>query len=105
MENTKLSKSTVGFGLSVAISSIFSGLLVILKETNTPLKDWMMSLTGHHWVTHGVITILLFLILGFVVTKTNLNEKFNGNKMYHVIIWSSVLGSLLVVGFLLSHIL
>lgn len=104
MENNQISKSTVGFGLSFAISSIFSGLLVIFKETNEGLKDWMASLTGHHWVTHGIFTIALFFILGYIFSKMDIQAKFDAQKLKNIVIWSTVVGSALVVGFILIHI-
>ena len=86
------------------ITNIFSGLLVILKETNGGLKDWMASLTGHHWVTHGIFTIVLFFILGYVFSKMDIQAKFTAQKLTSTVIWSTVGGSALVIGYLLVHI-
>lgn len=94
-----LNKNTVGFGLSAAIVIIFNGLLVIVKETYQPLFNFMASLTGHHWTTHGIFDILLFLILGFLFSKSNLQEKFDGAKLSNYLIFSSVIGVLLIIGF------
>ncbi|GAB6173555.1 hypothetical protein JCM15765_30330 [Paradesulfitobacterium aromaticivorans] len=102
MENSVLSKSTAGFGLSLAVVSIFNGLLVIVKETYTPLMDWMKALTGHHWITHGVFDILLFFILGYLFSKSNLAQKFEADKMTNIIIGSTVIGVILVGGFMLT---
>lgn len=100
-----LNKSTVGFGLSAAIVSVVNGLLVIVKETNDPVMQWMKALTGHHWKTHGLFDILLFLALGFILSKMNLEETFDGNKMSKIVIISSIIGVLLIVGFNFQHLL
>jgi hypothetical protein len=60
-------KYIASFGLSVALTSLFSAALVILKETNPGVMDWMKAATGHHWVTHGLVVLGLFLVLGFVL--------------------------------------
>ena len=99
-----LNKTTLGFGLSAAIVSIFNGLLVIVKETNAGLLAWMKALTGHHWITHGVFDIALFLILGFLLSRTKLAEKWDGHKMANVLIACAVVGALLIVGFNLKEI-
>ncbi|WP_206812948.1 hypothetical protein [Paradesulfitobacterium ferrireducens] len=103
MENGILSKSTAGYGLSLAVVSIFSGLLVIVKETYTPLMDWMKALTGHHWITHGVFDIILFFVLGYLFSKSNLAQKMDADKLTKIIIWSVVIGVVLISGFNLAH--
>lgn len=103
MENGILSKSTAGFGLSLAVVSIFNGLLVIVKESYVPLMNWMKALTGHHWITHGVFDILLFFILGYLFSKSNLAQKFEADKMTNILIGSIVIGVVLIGGFNLIH--
>ncbi|MFT9487069.1 MAG: hypothetical protein ACH0QD_06835 [Tepidibacillus sp.] len=103
-QQQELSNKTIGYGLSFAIANIFSALLVIIKESYTPFKDWMASLTGHHWATHGVFTIGLFLILGVILSKRDL-QKYDANKITNIVIWSAVIGTVLISGFFLTHIL
>ncbi|MCF6094915.1 hypothetical protein L1765_13185 [Microaerobacter geothermalis] len=105
MENNVLNKTTVAYVLSFAITTIFNGLLVILKETYTGLKDWMASLTGHHWATHGLFVILLFILLGYLFSKTNVHEKYTAKKLTDIVIWSTVIGTILIIGYFLIHIL
>jgi hypothetical protein len=104
MEKSGLNTSTISYVLSFAISSIFTSLLVIFKESNEGLKEWMANLTGHHWVTHGVFTILLFVFIGYILSKTNLPNKFSTKHLTNIIIWSSIIGAFLIIGFILLHI-
>ena len=67
MEQRNLSKYAESFGLSFVITSVASALLVVAKEMNEPLKTWMKVATGHHWTTHGVLVLALFLVLGLVL--------------------------------------
>jgi hypothetical protein len=104
METNLLSKSTIGFGLSFAIVSIFNGLLVILKETNPSVMAWMTALTGNHWITQGVFNIILFLLLGFIFTKINLQKKFSASMMSNITIFATVVGVILIAGFKLVEL-
>ena len=71
-EREALSRYTVSFGLSLAITSIFSALLVVVKELNeTTILAWMKHATPHHWITHGIIDLVLFAVLGFALSRAN----------------------------------
>jgi uncharacterized membrane protein SirB2 len=102
--NRGLDKLSVGFGVSFFVASLFNALLIITKETYAPLKDWMKSLSGHHWTTHGIFVIVLFIILGFILSKTNLDEKIDAVKTSLFIIAGTVFGGLIIVGFFFKHL-
>lgn len=69
-DEVRLGKLTTSFGLSLGITSVLSALLVILKETNEQtVLAWMKAATGHHWITHGLLDVLAFVILGFVLGR------------------------------------
>jgi len=59
MDETNTAKEK-GVGISYAITCIFSALLVVLKERNDAIHDEMVVITGHHWVTHGVLNLIIF---------------------------------------------
>jgi len=74
MSTSTLNAATRGFGLSVAITSIASALLVFAKESNEGLLKLMKALTVHHWVTHGIFDVALFALVGLLLSRSN-----NGN--------------------------
>ena len=104
-ENQALDKLSVGFGISFLIASIFNGLLLIAKESYAPLKNWMKSLSGHHWITHGIIVIVLFVVLGYIFSINGMNRKINADKTSGLVIAGTVLGGLMIVGFFFKHLL
>lgn len=104
LENQALDKLSVGFGVSFLIASIFNGLLIIAKEKYAPLKDWMKSLSGHHWITHGIFVIALFIVLGYFLSKTDLEKKIDADKTSGLVIAGTVLGGLIIVGFFFKHL-
>ena len=71
MNTSELNATTRAFGLSVAVTSILSALLVVAKELNEGLLNFMKHVTMHHWVTHGIFNIIVFLLVGFVLSKAN----------------------------------
>jgi hypothetical protein len=103
-EDQALDKLSVGFGISFLIASIFNGLLIIAKESYAPLKNWMKSLSGHHWITHGIIVIVLFIILGYIFSKTDMDKKIDANNTSGLVIVGTVLGGLIIVGFFFKHL-
>jgi len=103
-ENKALDKLSVGFGVSFLIASIFNGLLIVAKETYAPLKNGMKSLFGHHWTTHGIFVIVLFIVLGYILSKANLENKIDADKTSGMVIAGTVLGGLIIVGFFFKHL-
>ncbi|MBI3569840.1 MAG: hypothetical protein HY082_01865 [Gammaproteobacteria bacterium] len=100
MENKPLEKYTVSFGLSFAVTSLLSALLVIAKQMNAPLKAWMKALTGHHWITHALLVLAVFVLLGLALAFVR-EGKLDGRAMTTVVVLSTVLSGLIVAGFFL----
>ncbi len=71
MTTSTLNAQTRAFGLSAAVTCVASALLVVVKETNEGLLKFMKTITVHHWVTHGLFAVLLFLALGLLLARSN----------------------------------
>ena len=66
MKNIEFGKYGRSFGLSFAITCLFSVVLLILKETNpNTIMAWMKAATTHHWITHTLLDVIIFVVLGF----------------------------------------
>ena len=103
-ESQALDKLSAGFGVSFLIASIFNGLLIVAKESYAPLKDWMKSLSGHHWITHGIFVIVLFIVLGYLFSGAGLVKKIDADRTSGLVIAGTVLGGLIVLGFFCKHL-
>lgn len=83
------------------IGSIFNAILVILKETNEGVHEWLVSVFGHHWVGHGILTLLVFFIFFGIIY--GLMKEGSGEDKYTTISLLIVLGTLLsfiiIIGF------
>lgn len=103
--NSTLNANTRGFGLSVAITSIASALLVMAKELNDGLFTFMKTVTMHHWVTHGIFDVLLFLAVGFLLSRSNGGKgpDISDEKLVTVIASGFLLGGFAIAAFYLIH--
>jgi hypothetical protein len=101
-ETYEMGKYTKSFGLSFAITSVFSALLVVLKETNEDtVLAWMAAATGHHWITHGILNLVLFIILGWLLARPNHGHGVNISErsLIMCIVAALVVGGLIIAGF------
>jgi hypothetical protein len=98
-----LSKFNAGFGLATAITIILTALLLVIKESNKGLKEWFKSLSGHHWTTHGVLTVLTLVILGLLLSQMRLEERWDARKLSYFILAATILGVLIMTIFYLVH--
>ncbi|VAW20669.1 hypothetical protein MNBD_ALPHA12-800 [hydrothermal vent metagenome] len=93
------SATIIGYGISYSITSIFSALLVILKESNASVQGLLVALTGHHWVTHGLLNLILFVVLGIVLSRREIDM--NGDTLTNLVVGATVLGGLIIASFFL----
>ena len=78
---TKLDSASAAFGLAAAITVLFNTGLTWVKEAYEPLNVFMKSLTGHHWTTHGITDVVLFIVLGMIFMNTGVAEKMSPNSL------------------------
>ena len=84
-------KFNVFFG--TFISSIVFVVIVILAELVKPFKDILKSLFWHHWVGKVVLTVLIFLIIGYLQRNTKSLKGIPAEKLA----WYGVLFSLISI--------
>ena len=75
MENNRLSRSTYSFGVSLAVCAVLNAALVVAKESNKTVADWMQKITGHHWMTHVLFVLTVFVALGWLLNRRNSNAR------------------------------
>jgi hypothetical protein len=86
-------KVATAFGISYAITSLFNVLLVIVKENVPGIEDVMKGLTGHHWVTHGLIDLIVFVVLGLAL-KNTAAAQMPASKLINYVVASTVISGL-----------
>ncbi len=103
MEKTGVSKYTISFGLSLALASVVNGLLVIAKEKSPAIQNGMKQLTGHHWVTHSVLIVGLFLSCGWLFAQAKGGQGFQltTSRLIGTLLAGVATGAALILGFYL----
>ena len=103
MENTAVSKHTISFGLSLALCSVINALLVVTKEKSRAVTSALQRITGHQWVTHAIIILVLFVFFGWLLARTNQGQglKLTVNRLTGIVLAGSVAGGLIIAGFYL----
>ena len=103
MENNAVSKYTNSFGLSLALCAVLNALLVIAKEKSKGVADWMQRITGHHWITHVAIILILFAVFGWCFARTNGGQgpKMPVHRLTGIVFAGVVVGVLIVLAFYL----
>ena len=102
METDETGKYTRSFGVSFAITSIVSAILVIVKESHEEtVLAWMKAATGHHWITHGLFDLILFVFLGWALSKLDNGNgvRISASLLIGSIAGAVVISSLLIMGF------
>jgi hypothetical protein len=79
--SSALSPATSGFVLAAAITALFNTGLAWAKDSYPHLNDFMKAVGGHHWTTHGLVDLAVFVALGIVFTKTGAAEKLDPNRL------------------------
>lgn len=92
--------------IAFSTASIFNSLLVVVKESNEAVEDWLKNVFAHHWIGHGVLTLIVFalaLLISMPLTKTELTDK--SAKVLAVIVpIIAIISFLIIFGFYLSHL-
>jgi len=104
VETREMGQYTKSFGLSFAIASLFNALLVIVKEGNEDtVLEWMKAATGHHWITHGILNLIVFIVLGWALARVNDGQGVNiaGRTLVMTIVAALVISWLIIAGFFL----
>ncbi|RTZ98286.1 MAG: hypothetical protein DSY89_09785 [Deltaproteobacteria bacterium] len=94
---------TKGFGYALIVAMIFNGVLTILKEKIEAIHDVLALVFWHHWIGHGVVVLAVFVILGFLFSKSAAGQE--GGKLATWVVWGAVIGSGLIVMFFTIKIL
>jgi len=101
MHESQLNGATKSYGVALGIACFLSALLVVAKELSTGIFNIMKTLTVHHWVTHGVFIMAIFLILGFVLSKRHNGRGIavRDSAVLKIIVAGVTLGTAIIVLF------
>jgi hypothetical protein len=103
MEKQMSDPKVAAFGMAFAISSLFSAVLVVIKESSPGVMAWLKSLAGHHWVSHNIVVLAVFVVLGVVLTQFYAKKPISFNVVSISVVSATILSGLIIFGFFLLH--
>lgn len=92
---------STGYGLSYVYTVLFNAALTVAKELIPPLLTLMNAL-GHHWVTQGILNLVIFFVLASILSRDG--RQMEGGKLAQWIVGSTVVGGLIIFGFYLIEL-
>lgn len=86
------------------ITIAFVVLITIWAELAAPLKDWLRTLSGHHWVSKSIFSILLYAV-GTGVLYAIFHEPNDKNlrKAFMLLFAAVLLGVIMLTAFYTGH--
>jgi hypothetical protein len=102
-QDNAVGRYVTAFGLSVAITSVVNGALLVLEETSEAAYVWMTAATGDHWITQGLIIVGLFVVLGIGLAFAGRGRKpaIGGGTLAAIVVFGTAAGALIITGFYL----
>ncbi len=89
-----------------AISTLLTGAVIVFMtiyaELSEPFKNALKSITGHHWISKSLISLILFFILYFAFGKVKIKEN-DVWKYTQYVFWAVLFYSLIILLFFLFH--
>ena len=90
--------------IASSLAIIFVTAITIIAELNAPVKDWLKSLSGHHWTSKGILSFSLYVIAILVIYGTT--RKIDYRKLKDglwVAIGTTILGFIILLVFFTGH--
>jgi uncharacterized membrane protein SirB2 len=97
-------KYFVGFSLSLVVTILLNAVILLFKELSSNVMSAMKAALGHHWTTHGVILIVVFVVLGFIFSNMKLKTKWDSQRILKYIIWAVIISTVIIAGFFLPNL-
>ena len=88
-----------GFTRATSITLWFIVVITIVSELSKPFKNVLAGVTGHHWVTKGVLSLALFTLIVLLSRSTS----FHASKEVKHVVLSAILGGITILLFYVWH--
>lgn len=95
-------KSIYSSAYSAAITILVVTAVTIGAELSASFKNWLVTLSGHHWVTKSYLSLIAFALFYalFFLTRKSVSER-TAKKALAVLEIFTILGFAAILGFYL----
>lgn len=88
-------KESATFFASATITVFLTGCIIIVHDLLSNFRQFLTELTGHHWISVSLITIILFLLFtGILVSSKSARESFRVNNIR---LWATALTAVILI--------
>lgn len=91
---SSLDRVSAALALSAAVTVVFNTLLAWVKDAYEPLNTFMAHLFGHHWTTHGIFDVVLFVVLGVVFLNLGTAQRISPNRLVGTLVGAVIAAGL-----------
>jgi hypothetical protein len=82
-----LSHTANAYGIGAAVAILFNTALAWVKDSYESLNTAMAHTLGHHWTTHGVIVVAVFVLVGYGLSRRK-NDVMTGQTPIYALVIS-----------------
>lgn len=88
-------KESATFLSSATITVFLSGCIIIAHDLSPDFRQFLVGLTGHHWISVSLITIMLFsLSTGIFISSKSTGESLRVNNIR---LWATALTAVTLI--------
>mgnify|MGYP001615390955 FL=1 len=88
------------------LTIVFIVGITLWAELSVPLKDWLKSISGHHWTSKSILSMLLFIIallLFYGLSRQWKDDDQKLKKTLALLIATATLGVIVIALFFTAH--
>ena len=93
-----------GGAIGYFITVLFNAVLVVVKETYKYVYEWLASTFGHHWIGHGILVILVFILTTYLssnLIKAGELSETRATHLLYLILAGTIISFVIIGGFFL----
>jgi len=104
MNKTNKFKLIYASSIASIASALFVVFITIAAELSTPLKDWLKGISGHHWTTKSIFSLLIFgVVVGITYYSVKRNTPLQVRNSIVYAIATVITGTIAITFFYWGH--
>ncbi len=103
MIRMKMNRLASALVLAFLVASLYSGVLVVVKEEYHGVYEALKSAFTHHWIGHGITTLIVFGV--FVLIFNSMGVELTEDKAIQLIWTGVILNFLIIAGYFIAELL
>ena len=93
-DSARLSSTSAGFAMAASISILFSTVLACVKDADKPLNNFLIAVAWHNWITHGIVDVILFVLLGIIFSKSGMAGRIAPRRLISFLVTAVIVGGI-----------